>query len=124
MRKALGITSGYGLLTVTGNEHRQMRRAINPAFAIPHLMNRALIILSSRQVYPLPIVEVDMYYDSIEKCELFSLVFPLISYLRMRDFRLVSILQDQVASAPAKGKVINMYEWSALLYFSLFSSLY
>jgi len=42
MRNFLGITAGYGLLTVTGNEHKQMRRAMNPAFSIPNLMARAL----------------------------------------------------------------------------------
>ncbi|OCB91777.1 cytochrome P450 [Sanghuangporus baumii] len=37
MRNILGIVAGYGLLTVTGDEHRQMRRFMNPAFSIPSL---------------------------------------------------------------------------------------
>jgi len=45
MRNFLGITVGYGLLTVTDNEHKQMRRAMNPAFSIPNLMASALAIL-------------------------------------------------------------------------------
>lgn len=48
MRNILGLVSGYGLLTVTGNEHRQMRKAMNPAFSLPNLMNQT-----------------EMYFDSI-----------------------------------------------------------
>ncbi|KAF9029929.1 cytochrome P450 [Hymenopellis radicata] len=49
MRNLLGSVSGFGLLTHEGKEHRQMRRAMNPAFGLQHL-----------------IAQVDMYYDSIE----------------------------------------------------------
>lgn len=49
MRTILGIAAGYGLLTVTGNEHKQMRKVMNPAFSISNLM-----------------AQTDMYYDSIE----------------------------------------------------------
>ncbi|KDQ54866.1 hypothetical protein JAAARDRAFT_181568 [Jaapia argillacea MUCL 33604] len=49
MRNILGVVAGYGLLTVTGNEHKQMRKVMNPAFSIPNLM-----------------AQTDMYYDSIE----------------------------------------------------------
>lgn len=42
MRNALGLVAGYGLLTVTGNEHKQMRKSMNPAFSIPNLMAREL----------------------------------------------------------------------------------
>ncbi|KAJ3575027.1 hypothetical protein NP233_g1369 [Leucocoprinus birnbaumii] len=38
LRNILGIITGYGLLTVTGDEHKQMRKAMNPAFSIPNLM--------------------------------------------------------------------------------------
>jgi hypothetical protein len=37
MRHILGLVAGYGLLTVTGNDHKQMRKAMNPAFSIPNL---------------------------------------------------------------------------------------
>lgn len=40
MRNILGRVAGYGLLTVTGDEHRVMRRAMNPAFSIPSLTAR------------------------------------------------------------------------------------
>jgi cytochrome P450 len=40
MRDILGLTAGFGLLTVTGNEHKQMRKSMNPAFSIPNLMAR------------------------------------------------------------------------------------
>ncbi|KAE9404290.1 cytochrome P450 [Gymnopus androsaceus JB14] len=49
LRKVLGHVTGYGLLTVTGDEHRQMRKAMNPAFSIPNLM-----------------AQTDMYYDAIQ----------------------------------------------------------
>ncbi|KAI0259303.1 cytochrome P450 [Gloeopeniophorella convolvens] len=49
LRDILGLVAGYGLLTVTGDEHRQMRRAMNPAFSIPSLM-----------------AQTDMYFDSTE----------------------------------------------------------
>lgn len=48
LRKILGLVTGYGLLTVTGDEHKQMRKAMNPAFSIPNLT-----------------AQTDMYYDSI-----------------------------------------------------------
>ncbi|KAK7437940.1 hypothetical protein VKT23_018375 [Stygiomarasmius scandens] len=48
LRNILGLVTGYGLLTVTGDEHKQMRKAMNPAFSIPNLM-----------------AQTDMYYDSI-----------------------------------------------------------
>ncbi|KAG6857715.1 hypothetical protein H0H87_004131 [Tephrocybe sp. NHM501043] len=49
MRSTLGLTAGWGLLTVTGNEHKQMRKSMNPAFSIPNLM-----------------AQMDMYYEPIE----------------------------------------------------------
>ncbi|KAF8203351.1 cytochrome P450 [Pholiota molesta] len=49
MRDVLGFATGYGLLTVTGNEHKQMRKAMNPAFSLPNLVAQS-----------------DMYYDAIE----------------------------------------------------------
>ncbi|KAI0041379.1 cytochrome P450 [Auriscalpium vulgare] len=48
LRKILGLVAGYGLLAVTGNEHRQMRKAMNPAFSLPNLM-----------------AQTDMYFDAI-----------------------------------------------------------
>lgn len=47
LRNILGIVTGYGLLTVTGDEHKRMRKAMNPAFSIPNLMSRTLCFLSS-----------------------------------------------------------------------------
>ncbi|KXN89724.1 Cytochrome P450 3A12 [Leucoagaricus sp. SymC.cos] len=40
MRKSLGMFTGYGLLTVEKNEHRQMRRMMNPAFSLPNLISQ------------------------------------------------------------------------------------
>ncbi|KAI0059660.1 cytochrome P450 [Artomyces pyxidatus] len=49
MTDILGLAAGHGLFTVTGTPHKQMRKAMNPAFSIANLMNQT-----------------DMYYDSIE----------------------------------------------------------
>ncbi|KAJ7619418.1 cytochrome P450 [Roridomyces roridus] len=49
MRDVLGLVAGYGLLTVTGDAHKQLRRSMNPAFSIPNLM-----------------AQTDMYYEPIE----------------------------------------------------------
>ncbi|KAF8906184.1 cytochrome P450 [Mucidula mucida] len=49
MRNLLGTITGFGLLTSEGKEHRQMRRAVNPAFGLQQLIR-----------------QVDMYYEPIE----------------------------------------------------------
>lgn len=49
MRDVLASVTGHGLLTVTGNEHKQMRKAMNPAFSIPNLVAQS-----------------EMYHDAIE----------------------------------------------------------
>ncbi|KAJ7754983.1 cytochrome P450 [Mycena maculata] len=49
MRDVLGLVAGYGLLTITGDAHKQLRKAMNPAFSIPNLM-----------------AQTDMYYEPIE----------------------------------------------------------
>ncbi|KDR83719.1 hypothetical protein GALMADRAFT_236061 [Galerina marginata CBS 339.88] len=38
LRNILGLVTGYGLLTVTGTDHKQMRKAMNPAFSTSNLM--------------------------------------------------------------------------------------
>lgn len=40
MQYVLGSVAGYGLLTVEGKDHRQMKRAMNPAFGLQHLVPR------------------------------------------------------------------------------------
>ncbi|KAJ6542567.1 cytochrome P450 [Mycena capillaripes] len=49
MRDVLELVAGYGLLTITGDEHKQLRKAMNPAFSIQNLM-----------------AQTDMYYEPIE----------------------------------------------------------
>ncbi|KAF8640723.1 hypothetical protein AX17_000375 [Amanita inopinata Kibby_2008] len=49
LRHVLGIVSGYGLLTVTGYEHRLMKKTMNPAFSIPNLTS-----------------QIHLYHDSID----------------------------------------------------------
>lgn len=40
LKSILGLVTGYGLLTVTGDDHRQMRKVMNPAFSLSNLMTR------------------------------------------------------------------------------------
>lgn len=49
MRHVLGIVAGNGLLTVEGQEHKLMRKAMNPAFSLPNLA-----------------AQTDMYYEAID----------------------------------------------------------
>ncbi|KAF8916319.1 cytochrome P450 [Mucidula mucida] len=63
LRKILGMVTGYGLLTVTGDEHRQMRKAMNPAFSITNLT-----------------AQTDMYYEPIE-----GLIEVLTSEIKAQD---------------------------------------
>ncbi|TFK57630.1 cytochrome P450 [Heliocybe sulcata] len=49
MKNVLGLVAGYGLLTVTGDEHRMMRKVLNPAFSIQNLMSQT-----------------ELYYEPIE----------------------------------------------------------
>ncbi|KAJ3986707.1 cytochrome P450 [Lentinula detonsa] len=49
MREVLGLVAGYGLLTVSGDRHKQMRKAMNPAFSIPNMT-----------------AQTDMYYKAID----------------------------------------------------------
>ncbi|KXN85180.1 Cytochrome P450 3A29 [Leucoagaricus sp. SymC.cos] len=49
LRKVLGMVTGYGLLTVEKDEHRQMRRMMNPAFSLPNLTS-----------------QIDKYHDAID----------------------------------------------------------
>ncbi|KAJ7915751.1 cytochrome P450 [Mycena leptocephala] len=38
LRDILGMTAGNGLFTITGDAHKKLRKAINPAFSIPNLI--------------------------------------------------------------------------------------
>nr|GAT53818.1 predicted protein [Mycena chlorophos] len=49
MRDVLGLVAGYGLLTLTGDEHKQLRKSMNPAFSIQNLT-----------------LQTEMYYEPIE----------------------------------------------------------
>ncbi|KAL1746407.1 cytochrome P450 [Schizophyllum fasciatum] len=49
MRNVLGIVAGNGLLTVDGQEHKMMRKAMNPAFSLPNLA-----------------AQTDMYHEAID----------------------------------------------------------
>ncbi|KAJ8523234.1 hypothetical protein ONZ45_g289 [Pleurotus djamor] len=49
MREILGFVAGYGLLTVTGSEHKRMRKAMVPAFSISNLM-----------------AQIEMYYEPLD----------------------------------------------------------
>ncbi|KAK7044529.1 cytochrome P450 [Favolaschia claudopus] len=49
MRDVLGLVAGHGLLTTTGDEHKKLRKAMNPAFSVTNLM-----------------AQTDMYYEPID----------------------------------------------------------
>ncbi|KAJ7643629.1 cytochrome P450 [Roridomyces roridus] len=49
LRDILGLVAGYGLLTITGDAHKQLRKTMNPAFSVQNLM-----------------AQTDMYYEPIE----------------------------------------------------------
>jgi hypothetical protein len=101
MRDVLGTVAGYGLLTVTGNEHRQMRRAMNPAFSLGNLMNRAPFSGLS-PFLPCELrrrAETEMYFDSINV--------------------LLGIMRKDLDGAP-DGKVMHMYDWSTFHYIFTF----
>jgi hypothetical protein len=90
MRNILGIVTEYGLLTT---EHKQMRKAMNPAFSVQHLTAQA-----------------DMYYEPISTCVFFWL------FIQLRLIfvpSLVEILKSQLKDKP-RGKVMHIYEWSKL----------
>lgn len=40
MQNIVGLTAGFGLLTATGDLHKQMRKAMNPAFSVASLKAR------------------------------------------------------------------------------------
>lgn len=40
VERLLDLLAGHGLLSVSGEEHRRMRKAMNQAFAMPNLMAR------------------------------------------------------------------------------------
>ncbi|KAH7099367.1 cytochrome P450 [Auriculariales sp. MPI-PUGE-AT-0066] len=74
-RRVLGLVAGYGLLTVTGEEHRLMRKALTPAFSIQHLQ-----------------AQTELYYEAIDglveviKDELSSAPSPGSAVLQMYDY--------------------------------------
>lgn len=73
MRNILGMAAGFGLLTVTGDEHRLMRRALNPAFSIPSLTARMYSVHSAYTHFGLIFsTETDMYYKPIYGWDFFD----------------------------------------------------
>ena len=119
VRNVYGIIVGHGLLTVTGDKHRLMKKVMNPAFSINNLMSRMY----------------DHWLPSSKNHEQNNLqTFICITTQFMGSFRqqpsadtgiissivrLVKILNDQIDSQeePQKGKVINVHDWSALFIF-------
>ena len=45
LRRGLGLVFGYGLFSVEGNVHKQMRKMLNRRFSIPVLKSRASVII-------------------------------------------------------------------------------
>lgn len=70
MRNILGLVTGHGLLTVTGNDHKQMRKAMNPAFSIANLTARTCASIHHCMPSLTGLAETDMYYEAIDGYEL------------------------------------------------------
>ncbi|KIK54332.1 hypothetical protein GYMLUDRAFT_1023054 [Collybiopsis luxurians FD-317 M1] len=71
VRRFLGHITGYGLFTVTGYEHRQMRKAMNPAFSISNLT-----------------AQTEMYYDVIQ-----GLVDILTSQVDQKEGKIIRVYE-------------------------------
>lgn len=112
MCNTLGLVAGSGLLTVTGDCHKQMRKAMNPAFSISNLISREY--RSSRSTSEIECaLETDTYYDAIDKYAnssqiTYSLSSEYISFL--------SILNSCVEKVQGgQGSVAIMYDWNTSL---------
>ncbi|KAI5117975.1 hypothetical protein M0805_004908 [Coniferiporia weirii] len=88
LRNVLGIAAGYGLLTVTGDEHRTMRRSMNPAFSISSLT-----------------AQTEMFYEPV-----YSLVEILKGKIKIKSASGLSVDADD-KEADRRGEIFYMYEW-------------
>lgn len=66
------IVSGYGLLTVEKDEHRHMRKMMNPAFSLSNLVSRESVLACDLSFIgltwvPISYAELDQYHDAIER---------------------------------------------------------
>ncbi|KAJ3822431.1 cytochrome P450 [Lentinula raphanica] len=93
VREILGFVTGYGLLTVTGYRHKQMRKAMNPAFSIPNLA-----------------AQTDMYYKPICGYERDN-AFILPVNLHVASTRLLAILDCRVKETQDGSSVEVMSKW-------------
>ncbi|TDL20852.1 cytochrome P450 [Rickenella mellea] len=93
VRNILGVSAGWGLLTETGDVHRQMRRNLNPAFSITSLAERERHNSSFLLRCTFHLAETDMYYEPT--------------------YGLVEILNEGIEAepTPSLGKVFYTYEW-------------
>jgi hypothetical protein len=110
MRDVLGLVAGYGLLTITGDEHKQLRKAMNPAFAIPNLMAREWnptlpSTIAHRTQKPTCTTSL-----SKRKRAISLLSSPSVTNI----YSLIDIMKTQIKgeAVPAAGKIFSMYEWS------------
>jgi len=110
LRHILGLITGYGLLTVTGDDHKKMRKAINPAFAIPNLMHRKWSFVHIYLVLKI-CEEFPMYFEPVDGC---VTNYIQSSTTKKKLSSLVSILKDEILQekTPENGKIIRVYEWS------------
>ncbi|KAI0345150.1 cytochrome P450 [Trametopsis cervina] len=79
LQHILGITAGYGLLTVTGEEHRLMRRTLNPAFSIASLS--AQTDMYYPPIYSLVSILKAQCKQAAEKTKVQGLVIPVYEWL-------------------------------------------
>ncbi|KAF8652335.1 hypothetical protein AX16_004441 [Volvariella volvacea WC 439] len=75
LRNLFELVTGYGLLTVTGDEHRQMRKAMNPAFSVPHLIAQTGMLYG-------PIYElIDILGNELDSTETGAKILPMYDWL-------------------------------------------
>lgn len=113
MRNIVGFTAGFGLLTSTGDVHRQMRKAMNPAFSAASLTARELSLN----------IECPITLLKFWRQRLICIMSPSTSMLFLTSYprryrrvqSLVKILKGQIEgqSNPSEGKVFTMYDWRA-----------
>jgi len=105
------MVTGNGLLTVEGNEHRQMRKVMNPAFALPNVMARVSIFHCTR-LSQLTVDQNVTCTTTQSKGPYSSL--PMCYSLSLSANRLIDIIGAQIDSesdSKPDGKIILMYEW-------------
>lgn len=102
---------GNGLLTNTGETHKQMRRVMNPAFSLVNLTARMCTSPSSAGRISQSSTEIDAYYEPIEG---YARVPAALAYTHTDHNRFIEILNGLIQTQPdadTASTTVLMYEW-------------